>query len=238
MILNLLTTALSGNYVNFGVFALYNDKALEDALAVALELCLNVPVEEVIVYPKFAKAYFSFFEVLFRNHTETLIALETPTFLQVVRAQHDGITALDTPMAAQCANTIDHLASYYFRHHKPGHPNPKPGIRALNQHLNAEPSLLSKLMATLFNQLLFGPMSNQWAVTRPILSLMLASEQAFTEYKASLLATQSPDKQAQLQEAFAKLLQDVQRNLENGNRDRFTQKLASFRLSVRSFLTM
>jgi len=93
-------------------------------------------------------------------------------------------------------------------------------------------------MATLFNQLLFGPMSNQWAVTRPILSLMLASEQAFTEYKASLLATQSPDKQAQLQEAFAKLLQDVQRNLENGNRDRFTQKLASFRLSVRSFLTM
>mmetsp|Transcript_992 Transcript_992/g.1252 ORF Transcript_992/g.1252 Transcript_992/m.1252 type:complete len:1105 (-) Transcript_992:236-3550(-) len=238
MILNVLTTSLSGNYVNFGVFALYNDKALEDALNVALELSLSVPVEEVISYPKFAKAYFAFFEILFRNHTETLLALETPVFLQIIKAQHDGITSLDTPLAAQCANTIDHLATYFFKYNKPGAANPKPGIVALNHHLNSEPTLLSKMMATLFNQLLFGPMSNQWAVTRPILSLMLASEQAFTEYKASLLATQSPENQQQLTEAFNKLLLDVQRNLENANRDRFTQKLAGFRLSVRSFLTM
>ena len=34
--------ALSGNYVNFGVFELYNDKALENALDVALSLALSV----------------------------------------------------------------------------------------------------------------------------------------------------------------------------------------------------
>jgi len=238
MILNLLSTALSGNYVNFGVFALYNDKALEDALNVSLELCLSVPIEAVGAYPKFSKAYFSLFEILFRNHTETLLALETPVFLQILKAQHDGITSLDTPLAAQCSNTIDHLASYYFKNNKPGSSNPKPGIVALNHHLNAEPSILSKIMATLFNQLLFGPIANQWSVTRPILSLMLASEQAFTEYKASLLATQSPENQQQLEEAFGKLLSELQLNLENTNRDRFTQKLAGFRLTVRSFLTM
>ena len=33
----LLTRALSGNYVNFGVFALYGDRALSDCLEVARE---------------------------------------------------------------------------------------------------------------------------------------------------------------------------------------------------------
>ena len=52
---------------------------------------------------------------------------------------------------------------------------------ALTAHLSREPALLSGLMETLFNILLFESMSNntanQWAVTRPILSLLLADEQ-------------------------------------------------------------
>lgn len=52
---------------------------------------------------------------------------------------------------------------------------------ALKAHLSREPALLSGLMETLFNILLFESMSNntanQWAVTRPILSLLLADEQ-------------------------------------------------------------
>ena len=52
---------------------------------------------------------------------------------------------------------------------------------ALKAHLALEPALLSGLMETLFNILLFESMSNntanQWAVTRPILSLLLADEQ-------------------------------------------------------------
>ncbi len=53
-------------------------------------------------------------------------------------------------------------------------------MQALKAHLAANPNLLSGLLNTLFNILLFDSTHNQtathWAVTRPILSLMLADE--------------------------------------------------------------
>jgi exportin-7 len=48
----LLTRALSGNYVNFGVFALYGDRSLADCLEVTIQMCLHVKLEEIIAFPK------------------------------------------------------------------------------------------------------------------------------------------------------------------------------------------
>ena len=73
---------------------------------------------------------------------------------------------------------------------------------------------------------------------RPMLSLMLASESGFQEYKNHLLSTQSNENQAKLNEILNKLLSDVNRSLDSANRDRFTQKLTAFRVSARSFLTI
>lgn len=40
--MNALAMALAGGYVNFGVFALYGDKALDNALETVLKLAFNV----------------------------------------------------------------------------------------------------------------------------------------------------------------------------------------------------
>ncbi|CAN0247866.1 unnamed protein product, partial [Scytosiphon promiscuus] len=61
---------------------------------------------------------------------------------------------------------------------------------------------------------------------------------AFNKYKNKLTESQSVANRPPLQEAFTKLLADVQRNLESTNRDKFTQRLTTFRISVRQFLTM
>jgi exportin-7 len=104
--------------------------------------------------------------------------------------------------------------------------------------MTAQPNLFSSLTATLFNLLLYGPPQNHWAVMRPMLSLMLANETSFTQYKDHLLSTQSPENQVKLNEALTKLLADVSRSLDNSNRDRFTQKLTAFRVAARGFLTL
>ena len=93
-------------------------------------------------------------------------------------------------------------------------------------------------MATLMNQLLFASHANHWAVTRPILSLMLSQENIFVEYETNLLSTQTNENRIKLAEEFKKLSTDVQRSVEILNRDRFTQKLTLFRLAVRQFLTL
>jgi exportin-7 len=106
------------------------------------------------------------------------------------------------------------------------------------KHLSAQPNLFSSLTSTLFNLLLFGAPQHHWAVIKPMLSLMLASESSFKAYKDHLIGTQAPENQQALNEAFHNLLHDVQRSLDNTNRERFTQKLVTFRVAVRGFLTL
>lgn len=72
-----LQRALSGNYVNFGVFALYGDKALDDVLSIAIQLCLSMQLSEMMAFPKLAKTYFTLVEILMRNHTATMVKLDT-----------------------------------------------------------------------------------------------------------------------------------------------------------------
>mmetsp|Transcript_37396 Transcript_37396/g.101262 ORF Transcript_37396/g.101262 Transcript_37396/m.101262 type:complete len:805 (-) Transcript_37396:279-2693(-) len=228
-----MTVALTGNYVNFGVFALYEDKALENALQVALQLILSVGLEDVLSFPKLSRHYFSFLDVLFRNHLPFVAAKDTGTFMNLMNVLHEGLQALDPPMSTHCASAIDYLASYLFINRDKDWQS----LHMLQAHVAQDPSLLPKLTQTLFTQLLFGPYSNHWSVTRPMLSLMMADESSFTSYRQHLISTQSPENQQKLNEAFTKLLADVARNLEPTNRDRFAQHLATFRQSVRAFLT-
>jgi exportin-7 len=108
----------------------------------------------------------------------------------------------------------------------------------IRTHIASEPEVLHQLMTTLFNALLFNTHANHWNITRPILSLLLASEASFNDYQNQLISTQSAENQEKLREEFGKLTADVQRSVETTNRDKFTQKLTMFRLNVRHFLTL
>lgn len=91
LILNVLTCALSGNYVNFGVFSLYDDKALQNALDVSLQICLQIPLNDILTYVKLSKAYYAFLEVLFKSHLDVLCGLDSTVFIQLVKTMHEGL---------------------------------------------------------------------------------------------------------------------------------------------------
>jgi exportin-7 len=112
--LHVLNSALGGNYVCFGVFELYNDKALENSLEVALQMALSVPLDDIAAYPKLSKAYYSFIEILFRSHKTTIFQLDTTIFMQIMTTVHDGLQSSDATISSFCANAIDHLTTYYF----------------------------------------------------------------------------------------------------------------------------
>lgn len=52
MALTTLTRALAGNYVNFGVFELYGDRALADALDIAIKMSLYIPLTDIMAFRK------------------------------------------------------------------------------------------------------------------------------------------------------------------------------------------
>mmetsp|Transcript_10850 Transcript_10850/g.16184 ORF Transcript_10850/g.16184 Transcript_10850/m.16184 type:complete len:1123 (-) Transcript_10850:312-3680(-) len=234
LVLNVINSALGGSYVCFGVFALYNDQCLDNALNISLQLSLSIPLDDVLAYPKLSKAFYGFVEILFRNHITTIFALDTNVFMQLMLSVHEGLQSSEASISSQCASTVDHLATFHFNNKN----TDKLPMHNLNKHLSARPDLFSTLTTTLFNLLLFGAAQNHWAVMRPMLSLMLASESSFAAYRDHLLSTQTPENQTLLNEAFNKLLSDVKPDLESSNRDRFTQKLTAFRVATRGFLTL
>ena len=49
MCFSMLKAALSGSYVNFGVFRLYGDSALDEALEMFIKLLLSIPLTDLLV---------------------------------------------------------------------------------------------------------------------------------------------------------------------------------------------
>ena len=49
---SMLKAALCGSYVNFGVFRLYGDEALDEALGTFVKLLLSIPQSDLLVREK------------------------------------------------------------------------------------------------------------------------------------------------------------------------------------------
>ncbi|XP_022765661.1 exportin-7-like isoform X4 [Durio zibethinus] len=188
--LTVLARALAGNYVNFGVFELYGDRALSDVLDISLKMILSIPLADVLVYRKLTRAYFSFLEVLSNSHISFILNLDTATFMHIVGSLESGLKGLDTNISSQ-------------------------------------------ILRTLFEIVLFEDCGNQWSLSRPMLSLILISEQIFADLKAQILASQPVDQQQRLSVCFDKLMTNVNRSLDSKNRDKFTQNLSIFRHEFR-----
>ena len=229
--LAVLMRALSGNYVNFGVFELYGDAALKDALETAVAMSLTVPLEDIMAHRKVAKAYYALLEVLCHGHLSAVTRADTNTFAHLVKSLEAGLRSLDVSVSSQCAAATDALAAAYFKSVVSPEPgvNPQKGAAELAAHVAARPDLFSDALKTLFDIVLFEDCANQWSLSRPMLSLILATEPTYGELKATIANAMPPGKRAKMEQCFEKLMHEVTRSLESRNRDRFTQNLTVFR---------
>ncbi|XP_018511240.1 exportin-7-B isoform X2 [Brassica rapa] len=231
--LTILSRALSGNYCNFGVFELYGDPALADALDIALKMTLSIPLADILTYHKLTKAYFGFVEVLCSSYITFILQLDSATFMHLVGSLESGLKGLDTSISSQCAIAVDNLATYYFNNITMGEAPNSPAAIRFAQHIADCPSLFPEILKTLFEIVLLEDCGNQWSLSRPILSLILISEQIFSDLKAKILSSQPVDQHQRLSACFDSLMTDISRGLDPKNRDMFTQNLNRFRLEFR-----
>eukprot|EP00698_Gefionella_okellyi_P000263 TRINITY_DN10225_c0_g1_i1.p1 TRINITY_DN10225_c0_g1~~TRINITY_DN10225_c0_g1_i1.p1 ORF type:complete len:1059 (+),score=225.48 TRINITY_DN10225_c0_g1_i1:26-3202(+) len=228
----ILSRALSGNYINFGVFELYGDPALNDALSLVLELATAVPLQDMVAFPKLSRAFYAMMEILFLHQTPTMMRLNTMQFLQLMTALSEGMQSIDVATSTQCCSALDHLATFYFNNrHKD-----IPAIAAMNQHLTQQQDLFPRMLQILLNMILFEDCPNQWSVSRPLLGMIVLNGAYFQQLEQQLTMSQPPDRREKLASAFTKLMADVAATLDARNRDRFTQNLTLFRHEVRGFI--
>lgn len=63
-----------------------------------------------------------------------------------------------------------------------------PSQQAIAEHLRQRPDLFPTILSTLFEIVLFEDCSNQWSLSRPMLSLILVNEQIYTQLRWVVLA--------------------------------------------------
>ncbi|XP_026676382.1 exportin-7-like [Diaphorina citri] len=224
---SMLKAALCGGYVNFGVFRLYGDEALDNALKTFVKLLLSINQSDLLDYPKLSQTYYVLLECLAQDHMSFLASLEPTVFLYILSSISEGLTALDTMVCTGCCATLDHIVTYLFKQitnkgkKKSGRPGASPtGTDMFLQVLEVRPEILQQILSTVLNIIMFEDCRNQWSMSRPLLGLILLNEEYFNQLRENIVRGQPPDKQASMVQWFENLMNSIERNLLTKNRDR------------------
>ncbi|KAH0730079.1 hypothetical protein KY289_001267 [Solanum tuberosum] len=139
--LTILSRALAGNYVNFGVFEIYGDRALADAFDIAMRMTLSIPLADILSYRKLSGAYFTFLEIMMKNQIQLILNLDSSSFTFIAGSLESGLKVLDENIKSQCASAVDNLATFYFEHITTGESPTTPVALNLAQHLADCPNI-------------------------------------------------------------------------------------------------
>lgn len=254
---SMLKAALCGSYVNFGVFRLYGDEALDNALNIFVKLLVSIPQSDLLDYPKVSQSYYVLLECLAQDHMAFLAQLEPPVFLYVLSSISEGLTALDSMVCTGCCGTLDFIVTYLFKQLTqkayPGKKSVTAGQRTSTsvvggaggaqpsgdmflKVLEHHPEILQQILSTVLNVIMFEDCRNQWSMSRPLLVLILLNEEYFNQMRENIIRSQPVDKQSPMAQWFENLMDGIERNLLIKNRDRFTQNLSMFRRDINDSL--
>uniref|UniRef100_A0A2K5NWS3 Exportin 7 n=1 Tax=Cercocebus atys TaxID=9531 RepID=A0A2K5NWS3_CERAT len=232
--------ALSGSYVNFGVFRLFFYDALDNALQTFIKLLLFFSHSDLLDYPKLIFFYYSLLEVLTQDHMNFIFFLEPRVIMYILSSISEGLTALDTMVCTGCCFFLDHIVTYLFKQLSrstffrttPLNQESDRFLHIMQQH----PEMIQQIFFTVLNIIIFEDCRNQWFFFRPLLGLILLNEKYFFFLRNSIVNSQPPEKQQAIFLCFENLMEGIERNLLTKNRDRFTQNLSAFRREVNVFL--
>jgi exportin-7 len=223
-----LTYALRGNYVNFGIFSLYNDDTLATVIASVISLTFSEMglARQITVHEKVSTRYFQFVEVLFRNHIDILVNLDAPTFSTLFGSLLDGLYAIEKNVSSLAAAAIDDVATYHFTQAR--RKRKEEAALKLDQLLQGNREPLKQMLQSLFTLVLFEGSPNLWSFSRPLLGLIFIENEVYNEFVQNLFNSQPAQHQEEVQASFARLMEGVRLSLEHRNRDCFTQNLVQF----------
>jgi exportin-7 len=94
--LGILRAVLAGRYVAFGVFRIYNDPVLDDAMHVILRIIASIPLPDLMAYTKLCKSYFAFIDVLFSDYLSTVPDLDSGVYLMIMQSLDEGLRSSST----------------------------------------------------------------------------------------------------------------------------------------------
>ena len=232
--IRILTNAFTGEYCCFGVFELYEDKSLVDAIDCVIHLILSIPFPLLTMYPSLNSAYYAFIETLARYHPGELLRQDSSVLSHILYSVRSGLQSFQRRVFTQSCCTLDYFMAFQFeilaREKHPNHSD------LLQVHLDSEAmEVYSVLLETLMSIYLFDDNGKlpQWAVARPFLNFIVMYPDQYQTSRVNVISSQPPHRQEVVANAFELLLVDIDRDISTKNRDKFSQNLSAFRRALK-----
>jgi exportin-7 len=209
----IMSRALDGGFLNFGVLKLYSDPSLDQSTGVLLQALLSIPPDVLFAYTKVAGMYMVIMHLLMRSHIDFMVSLPPAGFLHIANTLIRGLDSVDVEVASHASCAIDFLATYYVKNVA----KDAPSANALKAQLRANPRIFHDFMLTLFRVLVFdessGAATTTMSLIRPLLPVILAAQliqpTALEEYKSELVMSQPEERRARMAQRFDELAADV-----------------------------
>ncbi|SAM09524.1 hypothetical protein [Absidia glauca] len=116
LVFNILARCLGGRYINFGVFWLYQDKAIDDAFDMALRLMMAIPMQDLMSFPKLSTSFFNLVDEWSRDQ---LMALPSPPstdiFVYMMEACEQGLEVNESLVRSHICTAIYNICSFVIQ---------------------------------------------------------------------------------------------------------------------------
>lgn len=233
----ILKLALSGNYVNFGVFKLYGDPALNNVLEMFIKLLLSAGLKEIMSYPKLTLSYYALLESLAQDHLCFVSRLEPNILLYLLSTVSEGLSSLDSVVITSCCASLDNIMTHIYKvYTKKIRPGEVADENTLVKLHSADPNAFRQILSTILNAVIFEECRNQWSMTRPLFSLILLNEEYYNSLKQEIVQSYSSEKQSAVAQSLDNIMDGVEKNLLTKNRDRFTHNLTVLRHEISNIM--
>ncbi|KAI8368699.1 armadillo-type protein [Blakeslea trispora] len=248
---DILSRCLGGRYINFGVLWLYRDKAIDDALDMIIQLMLNIPMSDLMSFPKLCVSFFHLLDELSREQLMSMPSISPEAFVYLMQACEQGVESSDSVVCSHACSTIYNICSFVVKETEKAERDARnatssdPLVRrrssvvSSNQQISGNHWLMAylrqfnqtlpSLLATVYGLVLFDDNSSQWCLSRPLYVLMLLQREYMFKYTSAVIDQQLPERRTFVTTSLNNLLDSVNWTITPKDRERFTQNVSSFK---------
>eukprot|EP00494_Astrolonche_serrata_P025405 UN25666 len=157
----ILQRSLSGQYVNFGMFEIYDDPSLRQSIMVVVNMVRKFRYEVLMSYKKISIAWWKLLELLFRQHF-VILASDMKVFDYLFKSLYEGIQHQSPTHSSPVLHALDHIFTWMHVNGQKKYP-PKI-LKPIQEYMKQNADFVLKVFCCLLNLHLFGNEATTWSI--------------------------------------------------------------------------
>ncbi|CEI97743.1 hypothetical protein RMCBS344292_11870 [Rhizopus microsporus] len=226
---------LGGKYINFGVFWLYQDKAISDAFSMMFQMILNIPLNDMMNFPKLTRAFFLMMDEFSNEQMMIDPNLPAEAFLYILEACEIGIESSDPYIRTHACTTLNNILTFVVQERERAQPKEKemkkrrPSHTLVLNYFNQFPQVLPRMLTSVFGMILFDDNNDQWQLSRPLYTLVLLERDFASKYTNQVIMQQLPERREYVTKLLSNLMEGSGWTLGTKDREKFSQQISNLK---------